>query len=204
MKRRLIGVVVVACFVTFAATQSDARQHQKIKAQADTLSHSQTFSARKHHKPHRTKRPIRIAHISCDDRGCHDSAVAQDSPKRVRGYRTAAPSGGFTGGLVAQARGYLGMTAGQIGLKRHTAWCAAFLRHLGVALPDDRAISGLSLPRCAGPQPGCLAVSRHHISIVTGIAPSGNPITISGNSNGRRVYEGEERRGRIIAYVMPG
>ena len=102
--------------------------------------------------------------------------------------------------LVARARAYNGMTAGQIGLRR-SQWCAAFLRHLGVGgKVDDRAISFAAL-RHVSPQVGAIAVYRHHVGIVTGF-DGHYPILISGNSYQRRVYEGTYPR-TPIAYVMP-
>ena len=92
--------------------------------------------------------------------------------------------GGY-GGLIGKARGYIGMTARQIGLSRHSLWCANFIRYLGVSGDvDDRAISFLHL---------------RHVGIVTGIDANGNITLISGNYR-NRVYEGPYGR-RPLAYV---
>ena len=109
----------------------------------------------------------------------------------------------FSVDLITKARHYAGMTASQIGLHRHSLWCAAFIRHLGINGPvDDRAISFLKLPH-VNRQIGAIAVYAHHVGIVTGFDANGNPIIISGNSYQRRVYEGPYPR-RPLAYVIPG
>ena len=103
------------------------------------------------------------------------------------------------GGLIGKARGYIGMTARQIGLSRHSLWCANFIRYLGVKGDvDDRAISFLHLPH-VGKQVGAIAVFSHHVGIVTGIDANGNITLISGNYR-NRVYEGPYGR-RPLAYV---
>jgi uncharacterized protein (TIGR02594 family) len=61
--------------------------------------------------------------------------------------------------------------------------------------------------RVGGPQVGAIAVMSRgptggHVGIVTGMDPSGNPIVISGNHEGR-VAEVAYPRGRIFAYVLP-
>jgi uncharacterized protein (TIGR02594 family) len=57
--------------------------------------------------------------------------------------------------------------------------------------------------RVSGPQVGAIAVMNHHVGVVSGIDPNGNPIIVSGNHN-RTVAESVYPRGRIAAYVMPG
>ena len=110
----------------------------------------------------------------------------------------------FGGGLVEQARAYIGQSAGQIGLHRRTLWCATFLNHLtGGGTGSDLARSWLSRPHVA-PQVGAVAVITRrgggHVGIVSGFDSSGNPIVISGN-HGHRVGEGVYPRGRVLAYV---
>jgi hypothetical protein len=43
-----------------------------------------------------------------------------------------------------------------------------------------------------------------HVGIVTGTTSDGDPILISGNSYGNRVYEGPVDRRRIITYTVGG
>lgn len=142
--------------------------------------------------------------IVCDQQGCREVRTATEARREVKTARrhTKAPitETVLYGGLVARARAYSGMTASQVGVRR-TKWCAAFLRKLGVKGPvDDRAISFRNLPH-VGPQVGSIAVYPHHVGVVTGF-DGRYPIIISGNSNGRRVYEGLYPR-TPIAYVMP-
>lgn len=166
--------------------------------------------ARHHHHRHRHLVALQQEIIVCNDRGCSDHAkrvIPENTAPAARKVRAVQKrivqvashwaADGST--LISKARGYLGMSARQIGLHRRTLWCAAFIRYLGVKGPvDDRAISFNHLPHVA-PQIGAIAVYPHHVGIVTGW--DGNwPIIISGNSYGRRVYEGTYRR-RPIAYV---
>ena len=160
-------------------------------------------------RPRYHKRPVQIPHhvITCDERlGCSDRVRAVNSGEPRRQRATSLPTRrldvadrreeprtqGMGGDLISRARAYLGMTAAQIGLHRRTLWCAAFLRHIGVSGIDDRAISALRLPRTSK-QVGAIAVYSHHVGIVTGFQ-NGYPILLSGNSNGRRVYEGVYKR----------
>ena len=173
-------------------------------------------------RPRHYKRHVQVSHsiVTCDDRlGCSDRVLYQGTPdtvKRSERRRTANLSArrhqhvdrreepraqAMGGDLISRARAYIGMTAAQIGLKRRTLWCAAFLRHLGVSGVDDRAISFAKLQR-VGKQVGAIAVYRHHVGIVTGFEGD-YPVLLSGNSNGRRVYEGVYRR-QPIAYVAGG
>lgn len=154
----------------------------------------------------RHKHVSTATYIDCQiQRGCFEVTKFPKQKTSTQSYSAKrhppVDSNGNTTALIQRARGYLGMTAGQIGLKRRSLWCAAFLRYLGVALPDDRAISGLKLPRSSG-SVGDIAVFPHHIGIVTGFGERGYPIIISGNSTGRRVAEGLYPR-RPIAYVSP-
>jgi hypothetical protein len=60
-------------------------------------------------------------------------------------------------------------------------------------------VSFLKLPHVS-PSVGSIAVYAHHVGIVTAFDANGNPVLISGNSYGRRVYEGPYPR-RPLAYV---
>lgn len=160
----------------------------------------------KHHKAHVQAAQL----IVCDQQGCRgvkalvQHVVIDKHRRAVVDRRQDAAQGAVEGTqccLIAAARHYLGQTSAQIGVRR-TQWCAAFLRHLGVKGPvDDRAISFSHLPHVS-PQVGAIAVFPHHVGIVTGF-DGPYPILISGNSTGRRVYEGTYPR-RPLAYVMPG
>ena len=130
--------------------------------------------------------------VVCNNRGCFGT-VTMIITKKNHVFAD-------TGGLISKARAYNGMTAREIGLKRGSLWCAAFLRFLGVAGPvDDRAISFRHL-RHVSPQVGAIAVYPHHVGIVTGF-DGRYPVLISGNSYRHRVYEGTYPR-IPIAYVM--
>lgn len=186
MQRIGYAALLAAC-VLVVASPADARRH----------------SRHLHHQ-----KQVNLSHrVVCDQWGCSDRILNRVSqPIRAKRHHVATEpvAGAFSGGggLIAKARAYNGMTASQIGLRRRSLWCAAFLRFLGVEGPvDDRAISFAKLHRVS-PQVGAIAVYRHHVGIVTGFS-EGYPVLISGNSNGRRVYEGVYPR-HPIAYVSPG
>lgn len=112
--------------------------------------------------------------------------------------------------LVADARRYVGATAGQLGLPG-SLWCADFMnkvvRETGHEPTHSReAKSFLSRPHLPGPRVGAIAVlvrrGGGHVGVVSGIDANGNPIVISGN-HGRRVGESVYPRSRVIAYVAP-
>jgi uncharacterized protein (TIGR02594 family) len=126
--------------------------------------------------------------------------------------RPASPmsSMGFGGGgLVAQARQYVGTNPTGMG----ALWCARFMnlvleksgrRGTGSNMANSFANYGT---RVSGPQVGAIAVMSRgkrggHVGIVSGVDAAGNPVVISGNYN-RRVAETVIPRGRIYAYVMP-
>lgn len=136
----------------------------------------------------------------------HETA---SQPTHRRLASTPVGDGGGGGGLVAEARRWIGTNP----TNRRSLWCGAFMNfvlqrsgHEGTG--SDLAKSFASLGRrVSGPQIGAIAVmSRRgggHVGVVSGIDSTGNPIIISGNSRGRRVAEGAYPRGRIYAYVMP-
>ncbi len=111
---------------------------------------------------------------------------------------------------VTEARAWIGTNP----TDRNSLWCARFMNFVlersgYQGTGSDAAKSFASYgQRVSGPRVGAIAVMTRgknggHVGIVSGIDASGNPIIISGNSNGRRVYEGVYPRGRIYAYVMP-
>lgn len=123
---------------------------------------------------------------------------------------SSMPSMGFGGGgLVAQARQYLGTNPTGMG----ALWCARFMNMVlersgrrGTGSNMASSFAGYGT-RVSGPQVGAIAVMSRgkrggHVGIVSGLDASGNPIVISGNYN-RRVAETVIPRGRIYAYVMP-
>jgi uncharacterized protein (TIGR02594 family) len=134
--------------------------------------------------------------------------VAVRRPYAAAQPATAMPSFGG-GGLVAQARAYIGTNPTGMG----ALWCARFMnmvleksgrRGTGSNMANSFANYG---SRVSGPQVGAIAVMSRgkrggHVGIVSGIDKSGNPIVISGNYN-RRVAETVISRSRIYAYVMP-
>lgn len=141
--------------------------------------------------------------------------AAQATPRRMRvaelrrAHTPMMPNAplslGFGGsGVVAEARRYIGTNP----TGRGSLWCATFMnmvlersghRGTGSNLAWSFARYG---QRVSGPQVGAIAVMGHHVGVVSGIDPRGNPIIISGNYQ-RRVAEAVFPRGRIAAYVMP-
>lgn len=150
-----------------------------------------------------------------------EQAAPAQKPRLSRAARNAHASattgvgmGGFGGGggLVSEARRYLGATASQLGVPA-SLWCADFmnlvLRKSGRQGTGSRMASSFASygRRISGPQVGAIAVLSRgkrggHVGIVSGIDASGNPIIISGNHN-RRVAEATYSRNRVYAYVMP-
>ncbi|MET0868542.1 MAG: TIGR02594 family protein [Pseudorhodoplanes sp.] len=163
----------------------------------------------------------RVAHYGRGWRGQRYAAprqryAAQRVPRVARpayaAMRPASPvsSMGFGGGgLVAQARQYVGTNPTGMG----ALWCARFMnlvleksgrRGTGSNMANSFANYGT---RVSGPQVGAIAVMSRgkrggHVGIVSGVDAAGNPVVISGNYN-RRVAETVIPRGRIYAYVMP-
>lgn len=130
---------------------------------------------------------------------------ATQSSRRTRRGHTGDAFGGFTSNsLVSEARRYMGTNP----TGRGRAWCGAFM---DLVLKKTGHAGGGNLARAyarygtrvSGPQVGAIAVMNHHVGVVSGIDPNGNPILVSGNHN-RTVAESVYPRGRIMAYVMPG
>lgn len=144
----------------------------------------------------------------------HTTRHAVSRAPRTARIAAAAPAVGFAagfggGGLVAQARQYLGTNPTGMG----ALWCARFMNmvlersgHRGTGSNMASSFANFGT-RISGPQVGAIAVMSRgkrggHVGIVSGIDASGNPIIISGNHN-RRVAESVYSKGRIYAYVMP-
>jgi uncharacterized protein (TIGR02594 family) len=130
---------------------------------------------------------------------------ATQGSRRTRRGHTGDAFGGFTSNsLVSEARSYMGTNP----TGRGRQWCGAFmdlvLKKTGHKGGGNLAIAYARYgTRVSGPQVGAIAVMNHHVGIVSGIDPNGNPIIVSGNHN-RTVAESVYPRGRIAAYVMPG
>lgn len=130
----------------------------------------------------------------------HASPSRRHRASRVS--RAHAPvSGDSDRSVVSTARSQIGN--GPV-YGRRTLWCARFLNwvleqtgHKGTG--SDEAASFAALPR-SSLQVGAIAVMRHHVGIVSGITPEGNPVVISGN-HGRHVRESEYPARRIVKYV---
>jgi len=124
---------------------------------------------------------------------------------RGRRTHTGDAFGGLTtNSLVSEARSYLGTNP----TGRGRQWCGAFLdmvlKKTGHAGGGNLAIAYARYgTRVSGPQVGAIAVMNHHVGVVSGVDPNGNPIIVSGNHN-RTVAESVYPRSRIAAYVMPG
>jgi uncharacterized protein (TIGR02594 family) len=127
--------------------------------------------------------------------------------RRYRAAQSHANSafGGFTTNeLVSEARKYIGTNP----TGRGSQWCGAFmdlvLKKTGHAGGGNLAAAYARYgTRVSGPQVGAIAVMGHHVGVVSGVDPNGNPIIVSGNHN-HTVAESVYPRGRIIAYVAPG
>lgn len=121
-----------------------------------------------------------------------------------RGHTGDAFGGATSNSLVSQARAYMGTNP----TGRSRAWCGAFM---DMVLKKTGHAGGGNLARgyarygtrVSGPQVGAIAVMKHHVGVVSGVDPNGNPIIVSGNHN-RTVAESVYPRGRIMAYVLPG
>jgi len=130
---------------------------------------------------------------------------ATQGTRRTRRKHAGDAFGGFTSdSLVSEARRYLGTNP----TGRGSQWCGAFM---DLVLKKTGHAGGGNLARgyarygtrVSGPQVGAIAVMNHHVGVVSGIDPNGNPIIVSGNHN-RTVAESVYPRSRIAAYVMPG
>jgi uncharacterized protein (TIGR02594 family) len=134
-------------------------------------------------------------------------AAGEATQSRRRAAQSHANSafGGFTSNsLVSEARKYIGSNP----TGRGSLWCGAFmdlvLKRTGHNGGGNLAIAYARYgTRVSGPQVGAIAVMNHHVGVVSGVDPNGNPIIVSGNHN-RTVAESVYPRGRIAAYVMPG
>ena len=124
---------------------------------------------------------------------------------RVAKSHTGDAFGGYTSNsLVSEARKYLGTNP----TGRGSLWCGAFmdlvLKKTGHAGGGNLAMAYARYgTRVSGPQVGAIAVMKHHVGVVSGVDPNGNPIIVSGNHN-RTVAESVYPRSRIAAYVIPG
>jgi uncharacterized protein (TIGR02594 family) len=140
----------------------------------------------------------------------HMTRAAQVTGEATQGPRRAVRShahdafGGFTSNsLVSEARKYLGTNP----TGRGSLWCGAFM---DLVLKKTGHAGGGNLARAyarygtrvSGPEVGAIAVMNHHVGVVSGIDPNGNPIIVSGNHN-HTVAESVYPRSRIAAYVVP-
>ncbi|MDI1344524.1 MAG: TIGR02594 family protein [Pseudolabrys sp.] len=131
--------------------------------------------------------------------------VTKSRGQHGRVGHTGDAFGGLTSNsLVSEARRYLGTNP----TGRGRQWCGAFmdlvLKKTGHTGGGNLAIAYARYgTRVSGPQVGAIAVMNHHVGVVSGIDPNGNPIIVSGNHN-RTVAESVYPRSRIAAYVMPG
>ena len=197
--KRLLGIAVaVAAILTLNGAAEARSHHKKIHYQHQISDHLPVSTAQACEYDNNGRTICGMVKVT----SLTPFASEKPQKRNKRSAPTMDANGSPATGLIMSARSYLGRTASEIGLHRHTQWCAAFLRHLGVSGPvDDRAISFAKLPHI-GPQVGAIAVYPHHVGIISGFE-NGYPIIISGNSNGRRVYEGVYPR-RPLYYVSAG
>ncbi len=159
--------------------------------------------AHRHHAARAVTQPQDLGSMA-DDRYPALTAQAEATGGRRRGHTGDAYGGPSSDALVSEARRYLGTNP----TGRGRQWCGAFmdmvLKHTGHAGGGNLARAYARYgTRVSGPQVGAIAVMNHHVGVVSGIDPNGNPIIVSGNHN-RTVAEAVYPRGRIAAYVMPG
>jgi uncharacterized protein (TIGR02594 family) len=195
-KRR---ATVLLCSVTFALLTVPAVARPAHKA--------------KHYRHHITHSALVPQFTARGGLGDSPSAVAfqpvageaTQGSRRTRRAHTGDAFGGFTSNsLVSEARSYMGTNP--TGWARQ--WCGAFmdliLKKTGHAGGGNLAIAYARYgTRVSGPQVGAIAVMKHHVGVVSGVDPNGNPIIVSGNHN-RTVAESVYPRSRIAAYVIPG
>jgi uncharacterized protein (TIGR02594 family) len=151
--------------------------------------------------------PLEGAQASADKAASTRGQKQADGSKEGRATRghTGDAFGGYTSNsLVSEARSFLGTNP----TGRSRQWCGAFmdlvLKKTGHAGGGNLAIAYARYgTRVSGPQVGAIAVMNHHVGVVSGIDPNGNPIIVSGNHN-RTVAEAVYPRSRVAAYVMPG
>jgi uncharacterized protein (TIGR02594 family) len=156
-------------------------------------------SARPFHK-HRAA-PRAQHTIECNQQGCSDTQTlrAKAAPRDGTGIGPSFT----TSSLVNEAKRYMGTNP----TGRASQWCGAFM-DLVLRKTGHKPGSNLARAykdygtRVSGPQVGAIAVMNHHVGVVSGVDPNGNPIIVSGNHN-RTVAESVYPRSRIIAYMMP-
>jgi uncharacterized protein (TIGR02594 family) len=188
-------------------------------ALAFALVASPALAATKHSRHHRHARVAQVTEVvTCDQRGCSDWGHRSAAPARsTRTARAkAAPvarvaTWGGSWSLVAAARGSVGRTAADMGVRR-SLWCMAalnkWLDQAGLKVSgSDMASSALGLgPRVQGPQVGAVAFMYRrgggHAGVVSGVTDDGDPIIISGNHD-NVVKEAVYPRSLIHAYVLP-
>jgi uncharacterized protein (TIGR02594 family) len=200
-------VVLALCSAAFAvsATPASARSHHGARRYAHA--HDAGSRVRRHYA-HRHYR-----HVARASRW--DAGVAQMQARGFANTNASAASGGMvtSGGfgssdVVAEARRYIGGNP----TGRGSLWCARFMNmvlersgHRGTGSDMARSFASYG-QRVSGPQIGAIAVMGRrgggHVGVVSGIAPDGDPIVVSGN-NGNRVREAVLSRSRIYAYVLP-
>ncbi|WP_354095450.1 CHAP domain-containing protein [Bradyrhizobium sp. RT10b] len=123
-----------------------------------------------------------------------------------KGLAATVPSfSSFAGGLVDQARAYIGRSGPSLGLPARL-WCSDFMNMVTAGGTGSRAAKSWLAKPHVSPQVGAVVVTSRrgggHVGIVSGFTAGGDPIVISGN-HGRRVGEGIISRGRVLAYVSP-
>ena len=187
-------VAILLCSVTFAALAAPA-------------------SARPAHRHHATQVVVqqqtigngmadRYPVIAATQSYAEEAAIGRGHGQRA--HAGDAYGGATSDSLVSEARRYIGTNP----TGRGSLWCGAFM---DLVLKKTGHAGGGNLARgyarygtrISGPQVGAIAVMNHHVGVVSGIDPNGNPIIVSGNHN-RTVAESVYPRGRIAAYVMPG
>lgn len=150
-------------------------------------------------------RHARAHHARHHHRARHVERIAAPASPGLFGISFGAAGSGSR--IIDEARRWVGTNP----TGKRALWCARFMNFVlhRVGLPgtnSDMAKSFAAYGHRVGPQVGAIAVlTRHgggHVGVVTGIAPNGDPIILSGN-HGHTVGEGAYSRSRVIAYVAP-
>lgn len=178
----LIGLMLV-CFGTMNAAEARTKH----------------YSHHKIHHVHKAKTKAMIVDVA--------AAPAYVSGADQGSFSSPGGGGGgmFAGGLVGEARRYMGTNP----TGRGRLWCGAFMAMIAPSAAKkvsnpNMARAYLELPHVSA-QVGAIAVLGRgrrggHVGVVSGFDPNGNPIIVSGN-HGHLVGEGTYPKGRVIAYV---
>ncbi len=197
LRRRATLLVCAAATVSFAGSAMARPAHKATQAHAAASAYDPRSADA---QPYPTGGPQMSVAAETRHRG-----QSRGDARRAAGGHTGDAFGGATSNsLVSEARSFMGTNP----TGRSRQWCGAFM---DMVLKKTGHAGGGNLARAyarygtrvSGPQGGAIAVMNHHVGVVSGVDPNGNPIIVSGNHN-RTVAESVYPRSRITAYVLPG